>query len=142
MKIWLFTLLALVVSPFVVSAQSPTSYTLTIYAAGTTTVIGTPTVMAASAFVCNQATVVGTGTVNPNVIEFADPDPTHVNMACVYSDPGTGPLSVLPFGAASYEATAIATNSLGSSVESARALPFTRPGLLPAVLTFLKIIHR
>lgn len=119
-------------------AQTVTSYTLTIYAAGTSTLIGTPTAIPAASFVCNQPMPTGV-TVNPNKVVFVDPG--NAGQACIYTDAGAGPLSTLPFGGASYEATVSATNSVGSSAESARALPFTHPGALPSVPTGVKVIR-
>lgn len=121
------------------SAQVTTSYTPTIYATGTATVVGTPTAIPAAGFVCNQAAPVSTVTVNPNEIVFNDP--LNAGKVCIFTDLGAGPLATLPFGAASYEATLVATNSAGSSVESARALPFTHPGQVPSVLTGLRVIR-
>ena len=120
-----------------VEAQVTTSYTLTIYAAGTPTVISSATIPAAS-FVCNQAPVSGV-VVNPNKVLFLDP--LNAGQDCVYADPGTGPLAALPFSAAGYEATVYATNSAGSSAESGRSLPFTHPGVAPFVVTGVKVIR-
>lgn len=133
-----FVLLALALVAVRAEAQAVTTYTVTIYAAGTNTVIGTPSVIPAASFVCNQPSPAGV-TVNPNKVLFADP--VNAGQVCLYTDPGTGPLGSLPLGAAQYEATVIATNNVGSSAESARALPFTHPGAVPAVLTGVRVIR-
>jgi hypothetical protein len=119
-------------------AQAITSYTLTIYSAGTATVIGTPTVLPITAFSCNQPQPTVTPPTNPTRVVLNDP--VNAGMACIYQDPGTGPLSALPFGAAAYEGTLKATNSAATSGESARSLPFTHPGVAPPVPTGVRVV--
>lgn len=120
----LFVLVSLLLAAVPALAQPPTSYTLVVNTGAT--VVST-TVITAANFTCNQAPPTTTTTVNPNKIWFTDPN--NVGQACVFTDNGTtGPLSSLPFGAAIYTATLVATNSAGSSPVSAPSNSFTHPG--------------
>jgi hypothetical protein len=111
----------------------PTSWTLRIYATGSTTPQSAITVTAAQVQ-CNQAPPTG-GTQNPT--RWVWTDVVNAGRECIFNDATR--LGALPDG--SYEATAQATNASGTSLtESARA-PFTRlrPNP-PAVPTGLRLL--
>ena len=110
------------------SAQAITGYDFRIYNQGAQQPLQGPTALVV---VCNQTLPpTPTGSVsNPTTVFFKDP--VNAGKGCLYTDPGTGLLSSLPFGAPNYEATVSAKNSVGSSPESARSNLFTRPGSLP-----------
>lgn len=91
-------------------------------------------------FVCNQDINPGWSTTNPNKIAFDDP--TNSGKVCIYTDPGNGPLSALPFGATVYTATIADGNPVGVGPESAPSAPFTKPGSVPtSVRTGLRIVR-
>ncbi len=125
--------------PVPLAAQSITSYTLTLYQSGTQTLVGTPTVIPVAAVICNQTPPTATSTVNPDKVVFTDT--VNVGKACIYLDPGTGPLKTLPFGPSAYEGTLKATNSAATSAESARSLPFTHPGTAPPVPINVQVVQ-
>ena len=119
------------------SAQTVTSYTLKIFNQGAPAPL-TTTVLPATNFVCNQPQPASTtNTANPTTIAFNDP--LNAGQACLYVDPGTGPLFSLPFGTGTYTATVAATNSVGTSADSAVSNPFTRPGVVAAVPTAVRV---
>ena len=63
-------------------------------------------------------------------------------QVCIYGpDPPTGPLNSLPFGAAQYTGTILATNSSGNSDPSVSSLPFTHPGSRPPARTGVKVVR-
>lgn len=117
------------------AAQTITSYPLRIYNVGATSPLSTTDLLAANV-VCNQTAPSSTSPVNPMRAIWDDPD--NAGKVCIWTDPGTGPLASLPFGATSYEATLAATNAAGTSPESNRA-PFSRPGVIPVARTGLKL---
>lgn len=118
-------------------AQATTSYTLTVFN-GTTTV--STTVINAANFVCGQTpppTPVPP-VLNPRHAWFQDP--ANATLACIFTDNGTnGPLSSLPNGPTTYTAELLATNSAGSSAESAASNSFTEPGQVAAVPVAVKV---
>jgi hypothetical protein len=130
-------IIALLLTAAPARAQVITSYTLTIYQAGTNTVVGIPTVIPVAALACNQPQPAAAPAVNPTRMAFNDP--ANAGQACIYTDPGTGPLLTLPFGAASYEGGLKATNSAATSAET-RSAPFTHPGVAPAAPTGLRFV--
>lgn len=112
-------------------AQAVADYRLSIYNVGAAAPITTFTFPAAQA-VCGQARIVVTGTqANPTQIRWDDPAaPT---LDCVRVETAGGPLFALPFSATlTYDSTLAATNTAGTSPESARSNSFTRPGASPA----------
>ena len=131
--------LACCLLPSLASAQAITSYTLAITAPGSPPVLISTTVIQAIAVTCNQAPPVGGSAINPTRAVFDDP--ANVGMVCIWTDPGSGPLSTLPFGATSYTATLIATDSAGDSPASVASPPFTHPGLVRPAPTGLRLIH-
>lgn len=129
-------LAALVLVAAAASAQPVTGYTLRVYTAGTNTIVAGPTVVPVASIQCNvDPTTIVANTVNP--VKALWTDTVNAGKVCVYTDPGSGPLSTTPFGG-NYEATATASNSAGESPESNRA-PFTHPGVVPPVLTGFKV---
>jgi hypothetical protein len=124
-----------VLFPMLLSAQPITTYTLKTYNVGAPSPIQTFTFQA-SAVVCNQANPAIGVTANPTKVVWDDT--VNAGKACIWTDPGTGPLFSVPFGG-QYEGTLSQTNSAGTSVESARA-PFTRPGTVPAPIVGLRFI--
>jgi hypothetical protein len=131
----LWLCLAFGFSASLVSAQAITGYDVKFYNQGAQASFQTTSV----AFTCNQtkpAAPSGTA-LNPSTIAFNDP--ANAGKACLYTDPGTGVLGSLPFGAQAYEATVVAKNTAGSSPESARSNLFTRPGAVPPAPQGLQI---
>jgi len=122
-------------------AQAITSYTYKIFNQGATAPFTTAS-LPATAVVCNttpKLTATGT-TVNPTKVAWDDPaNPTTAD--CVYTDPGTGPLLSLPFGAQAYTSTVAAVNAVGPSADSASSNPFSRPGVVVNAPTGLRVIH-
>src|SRR5262245_1020479 len=84
------------------SAQSITAYPLKIYNVGATTPLSTTDLLAANV-VCNQAPPTTTSTIDPTKVIWDDE--ANAGRLCIWTDPGTGPLASLPFGALTYEAT-------------------------------------
>lgn len=125
----------LLLLPRAAAAQATDSYGLWISNGGPPVL----TVLSATSFVCNQAVVAG-GTVNPDKVKFTDPDPTHAGKDCVYQDPGTGPLLVLPLGPANYTAQLDARAGTLASGLSTPPAPFTKPGVAPPVPTGVRIL--
>ncbi len=118
------------------SAQSITKWTERTYNVGAAQPLSAPVdFVIGTNLACgvDPATVTATPT---NPLKLVWDDPAAAGKACVYADPGTGPLLSTPFGG-SFEVTLTATNSAGTSPESTRA-PFTHPGLPPGAPTGLK----
>lgn len=128
---------ALLALPSLASAQAITQWTLRTYIVGAVAPLVPAAVLLPANVTCNQPAPVGAVNVNPNRAVWTDP--VNVGMTCQWTDPGTGPLASVPFGGA-YESTLTATNSVGTSAESAPRSPFTRPGLAPAVPTGLQVV--
>lgn len=116
-------------------AQAITSWNLAVYNVGAALPLSPPTVLLVANVVCNQPAPVGSN-INPGRVSWDDV--VTVGRACLWTDPGTGPLRSVPFGG-NYEATLTATNSAATSPESAR-VPFTRPGLGPGAPTGVKVV--
>jgi len=112
-------------------AQAVTDYRLSIYAQGGAAPI-TTFAFPASQAVCGQARAAVSGTqANPTQIRWDDPAAPALD--CVRVETAGGPLFALPFsGTLTYESTLAATNTAGTSPESARSNLFTRPGSSPA----------
>lgn len=133
-KILVFCLVVVTLS-LSVYAQNPapiTSYTAKYYNVGAPSPVSS-FVFQATAVVCNQAPITTVTPLNPTKFQWDDPAST--GKVCIWTDPGTGPLVSIPIG--SYEATLVATNSVGDSPESNRA-PFQRASV-PAVLTNVRL---
>lgn len=135
MKTLLFIGLLFIAGP--ASAQSITAYPLKVYNVGASSPLSTTDLLAANV-VCNQTAPTTTSPVNPMRAIWDDPD--NAGKVCVWTDPGTGPLASLPFGATVYEATLSATNAAGTSPESNRA-SFSRPGVIPGARTGLRVVR-
>lgn len=135
MKRLLFVLAGLVLFASSAHAQPISKWTIRTYSAGAPAPLSAPADLLAANVICNldPATV----TPGPNPIKAVWDDPANAGKVCVWTDPGTGPLLSTPFGG-NYEATLTATNSAGTSPESARA-PFTHPGVAPPVPTALRL---
>ncbi len=130
-------LIALALMLFASSAHAQTinKWTIKVYNAGALSPLSAPVDLLATNVTCNldPATVIS----GQNPTKAVWDDIANTGKVCVWTDPGTGPLTSTPFGG-TYEATLTATNSAGTSAESARA-PFTHPGLVPPVVTGLRL---
>jgi hypothetical protein len=129
---------ALLLSAAHAHAQTITSYPLKIWNVGATAPIST-TVLPASSFVCNQtAPTVPPSVINPT--KLAIDDVVNVGKVCIYTDSPGGPLLGLPFSSQPLQATLAATNSAGTSPDSAVSNSFTRPGLPPPAPTAVRAV--
>lgn len=120
--LWCLTaLLMLSATPALAQTGTPTNYILRVYNGTSTTLVGTPLTIPASAVLCNQVKVTATPpTLNPTEWRWNDPaNPT--TRDCVFNDATR--LTALADGA--YEGTASASNADGESAESNR-FPFVR----------------
>lgn len=116
------------------SAQQIDSYVLRSYAVGAPAPTSTFTFLATTV-TCNLAQPSGVlSNVNPTRVVWNDP--SIAGRACVWTDPGTGPLFSLPIG--NYEATLTAVNSVGASAEQVARIPFSKQSV-PAVVTGLRL---
>ncbi len=134
---YLAPLLVALLMPSVAHAQAITGYVLKLStqagAAVSTTPLGLTVVTCG---VTPKATV--SSATNPKKVIWDDPAaPTTAD--CVYTDPGTGPLFALPFGATAYLAIVNATNSVGMSPDSLPSNSFTRPGTVAPALTGVRV---
>lgn len=131
----LFVLVGIVLFASSAHAQPISKWTIRTYSAGAPAPLSAPVDLLAANVTCNvdPATI----TPGPNPAKAGWDDPVNFGKLCVWTDPGTGPLLSTPFGG-TYEATLTATNSAGTSAESARA-PFTHPGVAPPVVTGLRL---
>lgn len=130
--------LALLVLAAPARAQSIDKWQLRIYLTGAVAPLQAPADLLVANVSCGlPAALVGV-TVNPNVGEWGDP--VQATRFCRWTDPGTGALLSLPFGAASYEATLQAWAATLFSAETPRA-PFTRPGATPLVPTSFRVLR-
>lgn len=134
----LLTLCAVLWRPASSDAQTVTGYQLRLYLAGGAAPLSTYDLQA-SAVQCDQPKTTVTGTaVNPRMVAWDNP--ANPATDCRWTDPGTGPLLALPFSpTTTYTATIVAINAAGSSPESARSNPFTRPGATPAAPANLRV---
>lgn len=130
--------LAMLALPAVVRAQAITQYNFRVYNQGASSPIQAPTVLQVANIVCNQSITAGTGTVaNPSTLVWNDP--VNAGKQCSWTDPGTGVLFSLPFGAQVYESTLTAQAGTLTSPESARSNLFTHPGVAPSAPTGLSV---
>ena len=129
--------------PSLASAQQLDHYVLSIWTYPALVLVGTPTTIPMSAIPCGQPMpVLPDNTINPDLLIWDDPDPANVGKACIHTpDPVTGPLAILPFGAAQYIGTLVANDGLDSA-PSAPSLPFTHPGVARPAPTGLRVKHR
>jgi len=135
----LILIVALCLVAATLAAQPPpvSGYTLKIFNQGATTPL-TTTTLPASSFTCNQTPPPDTSNVaNPTTVVFDDP--ANVGKVCLYTDPGTGPLLALPFSTGIYFARIAALNSAGTGPDSLPSPPFTRPGVVGAAPSGLKV---
>lgn len=127
-------------APRAAQAQPVTGYVLKLSTQAGAAVSTTP--LPLSAVVCGQTPKIPppSGAVaNPRRLVFDDPSsPTTAD--CVWTDPGTGPLFALPFGAISYLAVIDAVNSVGTSPDSLASNSFTRPGTVAPALTGVRVV--
>ena len=121
--------------PSVASAQAITNWTLRIFNVGNPIPLST-TILLASTVVCNQAPPPAGSSVNPSRAIWDDVN--NAGRVCIWTDPGNGPLSLVPFDG-SYEASVSATNSAGAGEQSLHA-SFTRPGLAPGAPTGVRLV--
>lgn len=131
-----FLILAFVLCASSASAQPVTKWTQRIYAAGASQPLSAPLdLVVGQNATCNvDPATLTTQASNPQGIAWDDP--ANIGKSCVYRDSGTGPLLSTPFGG-SFEVTITATNSVGTSAESAR-VPFSHPGAVAATVTGLR----
>ena len=118
-------------------AQTIDKWQLRVYNTGAAAPLST-TDLQAAAVTCGLTTGLVGSTINPNKVGFDDP--VTAARFCLWTDPGTGVLNSLPFGAQSYDGTLAAVAGTVSSPESARAA-FTRPGVAPTAPTNLRIVR-
>lgn len=132
MKKLLFVL-AFLACASTVHAQSITKWTLRVYNVGAAAPLTPPADLLPANVICglDPAAIVP----SPNPLKAAWNDVANVGKVCLWADPGTGPLLSTPFGG-SFEATLTASNTAGTSAESAR-VPFLHPGVVPNVPTGL-----
>lgn len=118
-------------------AQPITKWTARDYVVGGAQPIAAPIdLVIGSNLTCgvDPATLPPVAGANPSKLAWDDPTVLPLgSKACVYTDPGTGPLLSTAFGG-NFETTLTATNSAGTSPESARA-PFSHPGVAPSAPT-------
>lgn len=120
-------------------AQPVSKWTQRVYVAGAAQPLSAPLdLVAGQNATCNvdPAAVVSQGA---NPVGIAWDDPANPGKACVYRDPGTGPLLSTPFGG-SFEVTLTATNALGTSPETPR-VPFSHPGAILNAPTGLRPVR-
>lgn len=121
------------------SAQAPTGYVLKLSTQAGAAVSTTP--LALSAVTCGvtpKAPPPSGAVTNPKKVIWDDPAaPTTAD--CVYTDPGTGPLFALPFGATAYLMVADVVNSAGTSPDSLPSNSFTHPGTVAPALTGVRV---
>lgn len=137
MKHLVIVLLVLLLSA-ALTAQQPDGYTFRVYTSGSAVPLTTYN-FAAGTTLCNQPVSTSTVTVNPTQIRWTDIN--NVGRECVWIDSGTGPLFALPVPG-TYDGTLQASNTAGSSSESARA-PFARSVVLvpPVVPSNVRVLR-
>ncbi len=136
---YLAPLLVALLMPSVAHAQAITGYVLKLNTQAGAAVSTTPLSLTAVTCGVTPKAPPPTGSpTNPKKVIWDDPAaPTTAD--CVYSDPGTGPLFALPFGATAYLAIVNATNSAGTSPDSLPSNSFTRPGTVAPALTGIRV---
>jgi hypothetical protein len=138
MRAWVFVVL-LSLTGSVVQAQPVTSYSFAVSNKGAASPFQT-TPIAVAAFLCGQTPKlppITTAQANPSKIAFDDP--ADATKDCVFVDNGSGPLLSLPFGNQTYTATIAAVNAVGVGPASTVSNDFTRPGVVAAALTGLRV---
>lgn len=122
------------------SAQSIDKWQLRIYLTGAAAPIQPPSDLLLANVTTGLPSPLTGVTINPNKVGWDDP--TQPGRFDRWDDPGTptSPLTALPFGAASYEATLTAVASTLVGPEGAR-VAFTRPGVTPAAPTGLRVVR-
>lgn len=136
---YLAPLLVALLMPSVAHAQAITGYVLKLQTQAGAAVSTTP--LALSTVTCGVTPKAPPPTgspTNPKKVIWDDPAaPTTAD--CIYTDPGTGPLFALPFGATAYLAVIDATNAAGTSPDSLPSNSFTRPGTVAPALTGVRV---
>ncbi len=121
------------------SAQTITGYVLKLSTQAGAAVSTTP--LALSVVTCGvspKAPPPSGSPTNPKKVMWDDPA-SPATADCLYTDPGTGPLFALPFGATAYLAVIDATNSAGTSPDSLPSNSFTHPGTVAPALTGVRV---
>lgn len=126
--------------PTLASAQAITSYQFRVFAQGASA----PTVthaIPASEVQCGQTKQAPPSGTVPNPRYLSWDDPANAALDCRWDSGATsGPLFALPFSSSIvYEGRLSAINAAGTGPESAASNPFSRPGLVPAVLTGVRV---
>ena len=107
------------------SAQVVTAEILILYRQGATTPATEPIVLTRATRLCDQSPTPATAlVVNPRIVEWDDPD--QPGRACVWTDPGTGPLALLAADGVVYEAALRLRVGTVEGPEGPRGNPFTR----------------
>lgn len=138
---WLLVV-ACVLVPGLVEAQSLTALSVTFYRSGASTPAVAPFDIPIAAMTCGQSRPTVSGTqINPTQYRVADP--TAPTLDCVYNEAAGGPLFLLPIdGTIAYTARARWRNAVDVGPESADSNPFSRPGLAPtATPAALRIVR-
>jgi len=118
--------LVLVIASAASAAAQVTAETLTIYRQGSSTPAGSYVLPRANRTCAVDITPAPPGTVvNPRIVEWNDPD--RPSFACVWVDPGTGPLAMLAQDNLVYDATIKLRVGSTDGPEGPRGNPFTRP---------------
>lgn len=120
------------------SAQAPTGYVLKLSTVAGAAVSTTPIALSAVTCGVTPKATAPAGVTNPKKVVWDDPtQPTTAD--CVYTDPGTGPLFALPFGATAYRAIVATVNDAGTAADSLPSNSFTHPGTVAPVLTGIRV---
>lgn len=114
-------------------------YNLRVYTTATPPVLVSTTPIPNAQVLCNQPSPTSTVTKNPDKVVFDDP--LNAGRACIYTDPGSGPLLGPTLKLGNYEGTLSAfvpaTSPLVESPESNRA-PFSKTPAAPGNVRLIK----
>ncbi len=117
--------LVLVIASAASAAAQVTAETLTIYRQGSSTPAGAYVLPRANMACGVDVTAAPSGVVvNPRIVEWNDP--ARPGRACVWTDPGTGPLAMLAQDGLVYDATIKLRVGTTDGPEGPRGNPFTR----------------
>ena len=132
MKKLLFVMLLLVV-PAVCFGQDVTTVELTLFRQGATAPAVAPMLVPLSQWQCGQTpSPPPTDPVVVNPTRFVLPDPSNQDLACIYTDPPNGVLSMLGYDPVNiYFGQARYINSVGPGDPSPNSNFFSRPGTTP-----------
>jgi len=137
--LYAITVLALAAGALTLHAQAPTGYVLKLSTQAGAAVSTTPIPLSLVTCGITPKTTISGGVTNPKKVIWDDPA-SPATLDCVYTDPGTGPLFALPFGATAYLAVVDVTNSAGTSPDSLPSNSFTRPGTVAPALTGVRVV--